>query len=74
MIICYEASEDVREERMMKRDGYKMTPAQMNHKSEQEITLIKDMASVIIDTDNMTIAEQTAETIKIVQSLTDVYA
>jgi hypothetical protein len=51
-----------------------MTPAQMNHQSEQEITLIKDMASVIIDTDNMTIAEQTAETIKIVQSLTDVYA
>ena len=74
MIICYEASEDIRGERMMKRDGYKMTSAQMNHKSEQEIDLVKDMASAIINTDNLTIEEQTAETIKIVQSLTDVYA
>ena len=74
MIICYEASEDIRGERMIKRDGYKMTSAQMNHKSEQEIDIVKDMASAIINTDNLTIEEQTAETIKIVQSLTDVYA
>jgi hypothetical protein len=51
-----------------------MTSAQMNHKSEQEIDLVKDMASAIINTDNLTIEEQTAETIKIVQALTDVYA
>jgi cytidylate kinase len=74
LIICYEASDDIRQERMMKRDGLLMTEEQMNHRSEQEIDLIKSLASAIINTDNLSIKDQVSETIKFVQSFTDVYA
>jgi hypothetical protein len=58
----------------MKRDGLLMTEEQMNHRSEQEIDLIKSLASAIINTDNLSIKDQVSETIKFVQSFTDVYA
>jgi len=74
LVICYEASDHIRQERMMKRDGFLMSDEQMNHRSEQEIDLIKSMASAIINTDNLSIKDQVNETIKFVQSFTDVYA
>jgi hypothetical protein len=74
LVICYEASDEVRNQRMMKRDGYIMTPEQMNHRSEQEIDLIKENASAIINTDNLNIAEQALATTNLIQSFTDVYA
>jgi len=74
LVICYEASDDVRIERMMKRDGYIMTAEQMNHRSEQEIDLIKENASAIINTDNLNIAEQALATTNLIQTFTDVYA
>ena len=74
LVICYEASDEVRNQRMMKRDGYIMTPEQMNHRSEQEIDLIKENASAIINTDNLNIAEQALATTNLIQTFTDVYA
>jgi dephospho-CoA kinase len=74
LIICYEASDEVRSERMMRRDGHEMTSEQMNHRSEQEIDLIKEKASAIINTDNLNIAEQALATTNLVQTFTDVYA
>jgi dephospho-CoA kinase len=74
LIICYEASDEIRNERMMRRDGHAMTPEQMNHRSEQEIDLIKEKASAIINTDNLNIAEQALATTNLVQTFTDVYA
>lgn len=74
IVICYEASDDIRSQRMMKRDGQLMTGEQMNHKSELQIELVKQYSSAIINTDNMSIEEQTKQTLKLVQSFTDVYA
>lgn len=74
IIVCYEASDDVRLERMMKRDGQLMTNEQMMHKSELQMDLVKNYASAIIDTDGLSIEDQSKETIKLIQSFTDVYA
>lgn len=74
IVICYEASDDIRNERLIKRDGQPMSDKQMMHRSEQEIDLIKQYSSGIINTDNLSIEEQTIETMKFIQSFTDVYA
>ena len=74
IIVCYEASDGVRNDRMINRDGHMMTAEQMNHKSEQQIDLIKEHAYAIINTDNFSVEDQTRETMKLVQSFTDVYA
>lgn len=74
IVICYEASDETRKERMLRRDGYEMSDEQKNHRSEQQIDLIKQKASAIINTDNITIDEQTAMTMNFIQSFTDVYA
>ena len=74
IIVCYEASDEVRSQRMMKRDGQVMTVEQTMHKSELEMHLVKEYASAIIDTDGLSIEQQSQETIKLVQSFTDVYA
>jgi dephospho-CoA kinase len=74
IVICYEASDEVRSQRMMKRDGRLMTTEQSSHKSELEMDLVKKYASAIINTDELSIEDQTKETIKFIQSFTDVYA
>ena len=74
MVICYEASDEVRNERLTRRDGSPMTEEQKNHRSEQQIDLIKQKASAIINTDNITIDQQTKMTMDLIQSFTDVYA
>lgn len=74
IVVCYEASDETRFERMQKRDGQIMTKEQMLHKSELEIELVKKYSSAIINTDNMSIEEQVKQTLKLVQSFTDVYA
>lgn len=74
MLICYEASDEVRSNRLIRRDGSPMTEEQKNHRSEQQIDLIKEKASAIINTDNITIEEQTTMTMNLIQSFTDVYA
>jgi cytidylate kinase len=74
ILICFDASEEVRDSRILDRDGVHMTAEQKNHKSEQQIETIKEMASAIIDTDNLTIAQQTKETINIVNEMMGIYA
>lgn len=74
ILVCYETSDDIRNERMFKRDGQLMTVAEMNHKSEQQIDQIKSVASAIIDSSNLTIEEQTNKTIDIVNSFVKQYA
>lgn len=68
IVIYYDASDDKRDERMLKRDGRLMTLEQSSHKSEMECDLVKSISSAIIDTDNMTVHQQTAETLKIVKN------
>lgn len=74
ILVCYEASDLVRDERILRRDGVHMTEAQKNHKSEQQIDAIKSMSNLVINTDNLSIVDQSNKTIELVNSLVGVYA
>lgn len=74
IIVCYEASDEVRNQRMLTRDGRLMTKEQANHKSEHEIEFVKELSSAIIDSSSLSIEEQTAQTINLVNSLMRSYA
>jgi dephospho-CoA kinase len=63
MIITFDASDEVRKERIMSRDGFMMTDEQMAHKSEQQIDLIRDLSTAIIDSSSMNVEGQSIETI-----------
>lgn len=63
-VVCFEASESTLTDRLMKRDGKMMSDEQKSHRSEQQIDDIKKICSAIINTDDMTIEEQTFETLK----------
>lgn len=74
ILVCYEASDEVRNNRILDRDGVYMTEEQKNHKSEQEIEFIRDMANIIINTDELTVEEQTNITINYINQVTGIYA
>lgn len=63
VLINFSASDEVRFQRLMDRDGYMMSEEQRKHKSENEMDAVKEMAHIIIDTDNLTIEEQANATI-----------
>jgi dephospho-CoA kinase len=62
-VVCFDASKETLSERIMKRDGTPMNPEQMEHKSEKQVDQVKEIASVVINTDNMTIEQQTMATL-----------
>jgi dephospho-CoA kinase len=62
-VICFDASEETLNERLTKRDGTTMSKEQSNHRSEKQIDTIKSIASSIINTDGMSIEEQTEATL-----------
>lgn len=74
IIICYETSDEIRNERMMKRDGHLMTTDQKNHQSEQQMEYIKSVSSAIIDSSTLTVEEQTEKTLDIISQYTKAYA
>lgn len=67
MLIVYDASPEVRRERIFARDGVYMTDEQMSHKSEKEIELFASSASAIIDSSTMTVEEQAEATINMIK-------
>lgn len=62
-LICFEASSDTLNQRLLKRDGKTMDPELAAHVSEQQIDSIKNIATTVINTDNMSIEQQTSATI-----------
>lgn len=74
IVICYTASDEVRNERMLNRDGAYMTEEQMNHISEKQIDSISEIANLVMSTDDLTIQEQSSFTLDFVSSLVGVYA
>jgi dephospho-CoA kinase len=74
ILVCYEASESVRNERLFNRDGRYMTKEQINHQSEQQIDLISEISDLVINTDNLSIKDQAKQTIDLVKSLVTVNA
>jgi hypothetical protein len=74
MLVCFDASDEVREQRLFDRDGFHMSEEQKNHKSEQQIDIIKTMATAVIDTDELSIQDQTDLTLMHVYSTLGIYA
>jgi len=63
-VVYFDAEQEVLNERLMKRDGRISTPEQNAHASEQEVNFVKDIASFVIDTNNLTIEQQVNKTLK----------
>ena len=66
ILVCFDASEETLNDRIIKRDGQSMNSEQISHKSEQYIDSIKKMATIVINTDNMNVEQQTSETLKLI--------
>lgn len=62
-LVCFDAEQETLNDRILKRDGQLMTSEQKNHKSEQEIDIIKNLAHVVIKCDNMSVEEQAKATL-----------
>lgn len=74
VLVNFSASDEVRFNRLMNRDGYMMSEEQRKHKSENEMDSIQSLAHVIIDTDNMSIEGQTVATINFMKDRVMNYA
>lgn len=74
ILITYTASDDVRQERMMNRDGRLMTEDQMNHISELQIDNIMPISDLVIDTTDLTVDSQKDLTVQFVSSIVNAYA
>lgn len=67
-LITYEASDDTLRDRIFKRDGIYMTDEQLNHHSEKEIDLVKEVSTFTINTDNLSIEDQAKQTLELVEN------
>lgn len=65
-VICFDATQETLNQRLMKRDGKLMSEDEMAHSSEKQIDYIKNIASAIIDTNGLDLEQQTKETIKVI--------
>lgn len=72
IVLCFDASEEVLNNRIVKRDGKPMSPEQLAHPSENQIDEIKSMSSSVIHTDEMTLEEQAVTTMQLIKELTEV--
>lgn len=69
MVICFEASKETLDQRLFNRDGHLMSEEQSAHPSENQIENIKNIATSVIYTDEMTLEEQVGATIKTVKQM-----
>lgn len=67
IIVKFDASDEVRRQRIFNRDSVFMTDEQMSHRSEKEIDMMSDIIDVVIDSSEITIEEQVNLTIKSVK-------
>jgi dephospho-CoA kinase len=63
-VISFDADKEVLDERILKRDGAIMNSEQSGHSSEMEAEQVKQVASAIIDTNNMDLKQQVAATLE----------
>lgn len=64
VVICFDASIETLNERIFKRDGKSMKPEHLSHPSENGIEEVKKMSTIVINTDCMSLEDQTEETLK----------
>jgi dephospho-CoA kinase len=63
-LVFFDAEDETLNARLMKRDGRISSPEQLAHSSEQSSAIVKNMASIVISTDNMSIEDQVQFTLK----------
>jgi cytidylate kinase len=66
MVIVFDAEEQTLHERIIKRDGRPLSVEQMNHPSEKQIDIVKAKATYTMKTDDMSLEEQTFNTLKLI--------
>lgn len=74
ILITYQADIDVRQERMMARDGRLMSEDEMNHHSELQVDDIAKISDLVMDTSEMSVETQKGLTSEFISSLVGVYA
>lgn len=65
-VIYFDASQETLNDRLLKRDGQLMSAKQSSHSSEQSLAEVKDLANIIINTDDMSVEDQVQETINLI--------
>jgi dephospho-CoA kinase len=68
-VICFDASQETLDARLIKRDGKVMSPEAAEHSSEKQMDVIKEMASIVIDTNGLDIEQQTSATLQFVNKI-----
>ena len=75
ILIRFDASNDVRMDRLYNRDGYRMPDSQLNHSSENVELIPENIITAVINTDNMNVEQQAQATNKIIEKeLQRIYA
>ena len=62
VVVKFTASDAVRQNRLLNRDGFLMTEAQASHESERVDDIPADLITAVIDTDALSIEEQARAT------------
>jgi dephospho-CoA kinase len=63
-VISFDADKEILDQRILKRDGAIMSGEQSGHSSEMEAEEVKQVASAVIDTNNMNLEQQVAATLE----------
>ena len=63
-VISFDADKEILDQRILKRDGAIMSSEQSGHSSEMEAEEVKQVASAVIDTNNMNLEQQVAATLE----------
>jgi len=72
IVLCFDAKKETLDSRLLKRDGRLMSEEHSSHSSENQIEEIKNIATSVISTDEMSLEEQTGATINIVKEIVEV--
>lgn len=66
IVVVFDADDKTLSERIIKRDGRPLSEEQMNHHSEKQIDIIKQKASFVLKTDDMSLEQQASNTLKLI--------
>jgi len=69
IVICFEASQETLNLRLLKRDGQLMSEEHSSHPTENQIDNIKNISTCAIITEGMTLEQQTSATMQIIQNI-----
>jgi len=69
IVIVFDASDETLNDRIIKRDGKPLSEEQKNHHSEKQIDLIKQKATYVLNTDDMSLEEQSLSTLNLITNI-----